>query len=614
MHVRIAWEIYNHQQKQKGDNKKSGESSSTTNTLVPSTSSLAPVGSKITPHSQQSSSPSSSLASRPPATSDLLGKRPAPGAPDFVHKRPATDADILRNQLFPPPPPPPMVGGMGPPPNSDPMASLLPPRPPYFPPGYGPSPLRTTLTLFFKVNVFIIRFICVAESALSPFPRFGSPGVPFGGLGSLRDSANALGYGGLVMSSAGEIFGLPRPGFPPLFTQASMRSPSSLQGSWPLKSEAALLSKKEKQRRETDIKYTPLPPPTGAALTPTGALPSLGQVPFLARNGSLTPKVNNGNGDAARRMDASRSPLRSSLSSTSPCSQRTSVSPVVRGDLRMMPGAAHFTPPSTSEPNDLSLKKEDEVTVVSEKLNNVHHQIHHHVPNANGRSSVSLDRPSSRHNTPNSRSGSVKPVVSAAASSLAASLARPPISSVGTSINPYGLPSHLTDPRTSGLAGLYPGMSPHAGLSSLFGMDPFRAAAAAAAAADPYRNALNPYMQNRESLLRLNQMMMTEQERIRMGISSYPPGMFPPPPLGGGMAGMLGGKPPILPGAPHLGMYPGAACFPPGFGAVSAASMAGLPPGSLGAPGNPPAALNGHMSTSGSPTTSLLHSKEHPLR
>ena len=162
MHVRIAWEIYNHQQKQKGD-KKPGDNPA----LVPSTSSVAsPLSSTssslssktptlpLTKSSTSSSTTSSAITDSSGAGTIQVGqKRPASGAPpiDFLHKRPATDSaaaaavhaeHLLRNQLFAPPRPP----APHPPPNPlDPLSSSILPRPPYLPP-FGPSPLRECLS------------------------------------------------------------------------------------------------------------------------------------------------------------------------------------------------------------------------------------------------------------------------------------------------------------------------------------------------------------------------------------------------------------------------------------------------------------------------------------
>ena len=131
MHVRIAWEIYNHQQKQKGDKKAD-------NPLVPSTSSSL---SKAGPPTASPASTIASASSKQSASADVQitgQKRPAPGpmpsTADFLTKRPATDADILRNQLFAAPPRPPTMNPL------DPLANPLLPRPPYMPP-FGHSAL-----------------------------------------------------------------------------------------------------------------------------------------------------------------------------------------------------------------------------------------------------------------------------------------------------------------------------------------------------------------------------------------------------------------------------------------------------------------------------------------
>ena len=69
MHVRIAWEIYNHQQKAKTEAKTPGSQSSS---LGPS---VKPAG---------------------PVSFDLLGKGPGPPGADFMGKRPGPPADLLR--------------------------------------------------------------------------------------------------------------------------------------------------------------------------------------------------------------------------------------------------------------------------------------------------------------------------------------------------------------------------------------------------------------------------------------------------------------------------------------------------------------------------------------
>jgi len=222
----------------------------------------------------------------------------------------------------------------------------------------------------------------------------------------------------------------------------------------------------------------------------------------------------------------------------------------------------------------------------------------HSVPNGNG------SRPPSSHNSmgvglpPGSKppggimkNPHVQPTSSTYSDIVAKSLSgmvRPPMSSSAMP-NPFGLP-----PGSGLPPGLYP--PPH-GAAALgthhgghpganpFALDPFR---------DPYRAALsNPYLQSRESLIRLNQLMMTEQERIRMGLASYPPGgvatphsqaaaaaaLFAPPHSSAATPSSMLGKPPTIP-APPLGYPPG---YPPGLG---------LP---LPSPGQAtPTGLNGH--------------------
>ena len=155
MHVRIAWEIYTQQQKQKGDNKKDNPlvpSTSSTSSLAPpkAPSSITATGSAHAPAGAPGGVPP--IPSLPPAKAEVPPppagssaaiaaaaavaagqKRPASGNPqDFLHKRPATDADLLRSQLFHPPRPPNPL---------DPLSNHLLPRPPYMSP-FGPSPLR----------------------------------------------------------------------------------------------------------------------------------------------------------------------------------------------------------------------------------------------------------------------------------------------------------------------------------------------------------------------------------------------------------------------------------------------------------------------------------------
>ena len=143
MHVRIAWEIYNHQQKQKGSDKKDNPlvpSTSSTSSLAKATPTAASISAKIEQPPAAAVSAAAAVNAAAVSAASIQGphigqKRPASGAPqpsDFLHKRPATDADLLRSQLFAPPRPPNPL---------DPLNPLL-PRPPYLPPGFGPSPLR----------------------------------------------------------------------------------------------------------------------------------------------------------------------------------------------------------------------------------------------------------------------------------------------------------------------------------------------------------------------------------------------------------------------------------------------------------------------------------------
>ena len=172
MHVRIAWEIYNHQQKQKGGVDKKD------NPLVPSTSSSlsSPSINKATP---TTTATPSIIPPVPSSASIAAGhKRPSSGQPDFMHKRKATDADLLRSQLFAPPRPP----GPPPPPAATPghldhaLSNHLLPRPPYMSP-FGPTPLRKSILTMFSLmfeNYDYFRFfyrVCIV-SLWAPAFRF----------------------------------------------------------------------------------------------------------------------------------------------------------------------------------------------------------------------------------------------------------------------------------------------------------------------------------------------------------------------------------------------------------------------------------------------------------
>ena len=197
MHVRIAWEIYNHQQKQKGD-KKPGDNPG----LVPSTSSVTASGgstgsgpataapsslssktptslpltkSSIAPPSSAGSSPSLSggatSALPPPPLPHVGQKRPASGAPpiDFMHKRAATDSAVaaehlLRNQ---------MLSAMARPPGPhhfDPLSNPLLQRPPYLPP-FGQSPLRKFFFPLIKI-LDLAQLPCSEPAMTYMFPIY----------------------------------------------------------------------------------------------------------------------------------------------------------------------------------------------------------------------------------------------------------------------------------------------------------------------------------------------------------------------------------------------------------------------------------------------------------
>ena len=383
-----------------------------------------------------------------------------------------------------------------------------------------------------------------AESAMSPFPRFGTSSTPFGGLGSLRDSA-------LAAAATGAATPAPHPPPP---------NPLSYPGLTSLPSVSAAAA------AATSSLYGGLPRPPGFPFTAPSSSSWLNKAekpkpsPHHPASPATTPKL----------KPALESPKNSTTKN---------------GDPRRTP---------TSHSPYLDLKKEDnsEVTVVGEKVNN------HVVPN--GRSSVDSRPPSSHSSTPNQYKTSghhtpkmMPPQTVPDHKHLAASLSRPPITS--SSIFGAGLPG-LYPPHPAAAAAAA-GVAAAAAAHNPFGLDPFR---------DPYRAALNPYLQSRESLLRLNQLMMTEQERIRMGLTHFPPPppppatpILPPPPSPAATPSSLlaaaaaGAKPPSLP-APPLGYPPG---YPPGFGATS---LPGLAPPPL--PSVTPA-LNGHGHPSGSSST-----------
>ena len=138
MHVRIAWEIYNHQQKQKSESKeKSSTPSSTatsTSSTKPSTSSSASLGSTTNSVGINPSSLSTPPIGSKPASSDISGRAPpVPGASDLSNNK-TPSSDLLRagahSALFAP--------GVPRPP-TDPFGLI---RPPYPGPSlFGPSHL-----------------------------------------------------------------------------------------------------------------------------------------------------------------------------------------------------------------------------------------------------------------------------------------------------------------------------------------------------------------------------------------------------------------------------------------------------------------------------------------
>ena len=434
-------------------------------------------------------------------------------------------------------------------------------------------------------------FIIITESALSAqFPRFGGGPAPFGGLGSLREAAaaagNPLNFPGLG-GSAADPFGLSRPGFPTPST--------SLASGW--QSRLPTLDNKI----EVKPKMASMPTATAAAAAHHSSAviprdhkdhkirrPSI-ESPNRSTNG---PSVGGGSSSNLIKTngDSRASPLRPASSST------TSSSPLVKNNVI-----------------DHNKKEDHEITVVGEKLN--------HVPNGGPHHHMVDHRPGSSSHIPGKYNpGIIPPGSSLAASSvkhslsdnssnknLAASLARPPITT-SSSLNPFGLAALYSG--AGGLGGP-PVPPPTPGpIPSLGGFpDPYR---------DPYRSLGlgNPYLPgSRESMLRLNQLMMTDAERIRMGLTAAagypppphhtPPGLFPPT---ASPSSILGAKPPAgLPAGPPLGYPPG---FPPGFGAVSAASLVGLPP-SLNGHAPPPVHPPPPPPGGGAGSSSSHH---HPLR
>ena len=142
MHVRIAWEIYNLQQKQKSDSKEKSASSKDGSTASKSSSSNLATHASTASTTTAGINPSS-LSTPPagskPSSSDAMGRPPPAGASDLPNNKPSS-ADLLRagahGALFSPglPRPPP-----------DPFGLI---RPPYPGPSlFGPSHLGKGIAL-----------------------------------------------------------------------------------------------------------------------------------------------------------------------------------------------------------------------------------------------------------------------------------------------------------------------------------------------------------------------------------------------------------------------------------------------------------------------------------
>lgn len=132
MHVRTAYEIFNHQQKQKADAKSSSSTSSSSSSSTSTTTS-----SSSTSLSTKPSAPSAAPAVTRPATTASSAPKGPPLAPPVGAAR--HPSDLLRHGaagLYPPP-----VGLPRPPGLGDPLSAAYGlPRPAY--PGlYGPNPL-----------------------------------------------------------------------------------------------------------------------------------------------------------------------------------------------------------------------------------------------------------------------------------------------------------------------------------------------------------------------------------------------------------------------------------------------------------------------------------------
>ena len=455
------------------------------------------------------------------------------------------------------------------------------------------------------------------ESALSPFPRYGSSAIPFGGLGSMRGPTPLAPPPMSAASGKTDPYGLVRP--PGAYPPPPGAIPVSSSAAWPLKSEASVIS--DRQRREAEErklrekKLRERERMNRSAVVPTGPDGTLPQ--YLAQVGNIKSEE--------RRRDASRSPVRSTASgspgarSTASADLRSvesaSVSPLIKRETRPSSAASfHHTS------NGLDVKKEDEVSIIGEKpgINDL----------LNGRKKTELPRCGSAkdHRNPNSRPSSALPSASMARTSSAASdifSRQQQLASLGA--NPYGLlpppppgfpglgvysgalgaaarpglpPGLPPPPPTPGL----PGAASIPGAAPVPGLDPFRDPylAAAAAAAGLQGAAANPYLKDPLREVREREMMrlanplgsMMEQERARLA-SAYPPGFFPPPGVHGAAAASAAA-------ASIYGLTASASKLPPP-GAAGSLYPGGFPPPQI--PGLPPgmslaSAMNGHAAVS----------------
>ncbi len=163
MHVRIAWEIYNHQQKQKSESKGSSSSSSTGPAKATAASNGTPSSSSAASASTSSLSSSSSHPAGVKAASKSADHHSKPTPTSVPSTTRALPAGAAAPGLPTAPPPPPVgavphpdllrgaappthslfspgAAGLPPRPGADPLNPFGLPRPPY-PSLFGPSPL-----------------------------------------------------------------------------------------------------------------------------------------------------------------------------------------------------------------------------------------------------------------------------------------------------------------------------------------------------------------------------------------------------------------------------------------------------------------------------------------